>query len=93
MSAHIAFAFIWKVSIHSRSLEMTSDGEVPLHGYAVNCEVAPSKTVGIRRFCFLFLSIRGPKSPNSLALNPRTRDLSGLGFVELQNGHVFTTCW
>ena len=31
--------------------------------------------------------------PNSSARSPLTRDLSGLGFVELQNGHVFTTCW
>ena len=28
------------------------------------------------------------RSPNSSALNPLTRDLSGLGFVELQNWHV-----
>ena len=34
MSAQIAFGFIWEVSIHSWSLEMTSDGEVLLHGYA-----------------------------------------------------------
>ena len=28
------------------------------------------------------------RDPSSSALNPLTRDLSGLGFVELQNGHV-----
>ena len=47
----------------------------------------------IPRFCLQFLLIRGPKkirSPNSSARNPLTRDLSGLGFVELQNGHVFS---
>ena len=33
------------------------------------------------------------RSPHSSVLNPLTRDLSGLAFVELQNGHVFTTCW
>ena len=44
MSAQFAFGFIWKVSIHSWSLEMTSDGEVLLHWYVVKCEVAPSKT-------------------------------------------------
>ena len=31
-------------------------------------------------------------SLNYSALSPLTRDLSGLGFTELQNGHVFTTC-
>ena len=30
------------------------------------------------------------RSPNSSARNPLTRDLSGLGFVELQNGRVFS---
>ena len=35
---------------------------------------------------------RKMKSPNSSARSPLTRDLSGLGFTELQNGHVFTTC-
>ena len=50
----------------------------------------------IQRFCLHFLLIHDPKrirSPNSSARNPLTRDLSGLGFVELQNGQVFTTCW
>ena len=31
------------------------------------------------------------RSPNSSALSQLTRDLSGLGFVNLQNGQVFTT--
>ena len=44
MSTQIAFGFIWKVSINSWSLAMTSDGEVLLHGYAVKYDVAPSKT-------------------------------------------------
>ena len=58
----------------------------------LKCYVAPSKI------------IRNPKvlspiwvdpwskkirSPNSSALNPLTRDLSGPGFVELQNGQGF----
>ena len=36
--AQIAFGFIWKVSIHSGSLEMPSDGEVLIRGYAVKCD-------------------------------------------------------
>ena len=50
----------------------------------------------IKMFCLQFLSIHCPKkirSPNSSALHPLTRYLSGLGFLELQNGHVFTSCW
>ena len=39
----------------------------------------------IQRFCLQSL-------PTSSARSPLTRDLSGLGFVELQNRHVFTTC-
>ena len=50
--AQIAFGFIWKVSIHQRNLEMTSDGEVLLHGYAAN--VAPSN-IRIRNPEVLFL--------------------------------------
>ena len=34
----------------------------------------------------------GPKRLD-FQIHPLTRDLSGLGSVELQNGHVFTTCW
>ena len=34
---------------------------------------------------------RDMRSPHSSALSPRTRDLSGLGFAELQDGRVFTT--
>ena len=33
------------------------------------------------------------RSPNYSARSPLTRDLSGVGCVELQNGEVFTTCW
>ena len=47
-----------KVSIHSCSLELTSDGEVLLHGYAVKCDVAPSKT------------IRNPKVLSPICVDP-----------------------
>ena len=50
----------------------------------------------IQRFDLKFVSNHDPrrsKIPNYCAFNPLTRDLSGLGFVELQNGQVFTTCW
>ena len=36
---------------------------------------------------------RKMRYPNSSARSPLTRDLSGLGFIELQNEHGFTTCW
>ena len=47
----------------------------------------------IQRFGHHFLLNHDMRSPNSSALSPLTRDLSGLGFVQLQNGHVFTSCW
>ena len=37
--------------------------------------------------------IAAEQALSAQVFNPRTRDLSGLGFVELQQGHVFTTCW
>ena len=75
---------------------MTPDGELLSHEKAVKCDVAPSNT--IRNPKVLSPSFVDPwsrkiRSPNSSARNPLTRDLSGLGFVELQNGHVFATCW
>ena len=76
--------------------KMTSDGEVLLHGYAAKCEVAPSKMFRhpeVWSPFFVDPSSKKMSSPNASALNPLTRDLSGLGFVELQHGHVFTTCW
>ena len=45
ISAQHPFGFIWNASIHSWSFEMTFDGEVPLHGYAVKRDVAPSNTI------------------------------------------------
>ena len=42
----------------------------------------------IQRICLQFMLNHDPS-----ALNPLTRDLSGLGFVEMQNGHIFATCW
>ena len=50
----------------------------------------------IQRFCLQFWVdpwCRKIRSPNSSVRNPLTRDLSGLSFVELQNGYVFITCW
>ena len=50
----------------------------------------------IESFCLQLLLIRGTRrkrSSNSSAPNPLTRALSGLGFVELQNWHVFIICW
>ena len=92
MSAQIAFGFIWKVSIHSCSLEMTSDGEILLHGYASKCDVAPSNTIrktkGFDLQLFAEPLSKKMRSPTSSAFTPLTRDLSGLGFVELQDGHV-----
>ena len=47
----------------------------------------------VERFCLQFLPIHGPKkmrSPNYTAKSPLTRELSGLGLIELQNGNVFT---
>ena len=48
----------------------------------------------ILTFCLQFMPIHDTKrmrSPSASARSPLTRDLSGLGFVELQNGHVLTT--
>ena len=75
---------------------MTSDGDVLVHGHAVKCDVAPTKT--IRNPKVLSPIFADPwskkiRSQNYSARNPVTRDLSGLGFVELQNGHVFITRW
>ena len=75
---------------------MTSDGEVLLHGNAVKCDVGPTKT--IRNPEVLSPIFADPwstkmRSPNSSARGPLARDLSGLAFIELQNGHVFTKCW
>ena len=56
----------------------------------------PSKTIRKPKVLFpVFVESWSKKmrTPNSSALNPLTHDLSGLGFVELQNRHVFTTCW
>ena len=78
-SAQIAFGFIWTVSIHSWSLEMTSDGEVLLHGYAVECDVAPSKTKRKQKFFSPILVdpwSKKMRSQISSALNPHTRDLT-----------------
>ena len=75
---------------------MTSDGEVLLHGYAVKCDVAPSKTIKhekVQSPIFVDPWSKKMRSPNSSNRNPLTRDLSGLGVVELQNGRAFTTCW
>ena len=75
---------------------MTSDGEVLLHGYAVKCDVAPSKIIRNPKVLppvFVDPWSKKIRSPNYSARNPLTRDLSGHGFVELQNGHLFTTCW
>ena len=50
----------------------------------------------IRRLYVQFLAdpcSRKMRSSNFCARSPLTRDLSGLGFTELQNGHGFTTCW
>ena len=66
-----------------------------LHVLAVECDVAPSQI--IRNPKVLSPIFADPcsekmRSPNSSARRPLTRDLSGLGFTELQNGHVLTTC-
>ena len=84
------------MSIHSLTLSMTSDGELLLHGFAVKCDVAPSKTIRNPKVSSPILAdpwSKKMRSPNYSAHGPRTRDLSGLGLVQLQNGHVFTTCW
>ena len=66
---------------------MTSDGEVLLRGYAVKCDVAPSKT---RRHPKVLSPIfvepwsKKIRSSNSSARNPLTRDLSSLGFVNAE---------
>ena len=75
---------------------MTSDGEILLHGYAVKCDVAPSKIIRNSKVLspmFVDPWSKKTRSPTSSACNPLTRDRSGLGFVELQNGHVLTACW
>ena len=75
---------------------MTSDGEVLLHGYAVKCDVAPSRIIRNPKVLspiFVDPWSKKLRYPNSSARNPLTRDLSGLGFVEMQSGHVFTSCW
>ena len=61
----------------------------------LNVNAAPSKT--IRNPMVLSPIFVDPwsekiRSPNYSALYPFTRDLSGLGCVDLRNGHVFTTC-
>ena len=73
-------------------MEMTSDGEVFLHGYAVKCDVAPSKIIrnpNVLAPIFVDPWSNMIRSPNSSAPSPLTRVLSSLGFVELQNGNVF----
>ena len=73
--AQIVLGFIWHVSVHSWSLEMTSDGEVLLHGYAVKCEVAPSKTIRNPKVwspIFVEPWSKKMRSPNSSALSPPT---------------------
>ena len=60
-----------------------------------NVNAAPSKTIinpMVLSPIFVEPWSKKIRSSNSSARNPLTRDLSGLGFVELQNGHVFTTC-
>ena len=87
MSAQIAFGSIWKVSIYSWSSEMTSDGEVLLREHAVKFVVAPSKTFkNPTVWCPIFVERWSKKMrfPNSSDLSPLTRDLSGLGLVELR---------
>ena len=37
------------------------DGDGVLHGYAVKCEVAPSKTIRFQKFDFQFLSNHDPR--------------------------------
>ena len=71
---------------------MTTDGEVILHGFAVKCDVAPSLTMRHSKILnpvFVDPWSKKIRSPCSLARNLLTRDLSVLGFVELQIGHVF----
>ena len=68
---------------------MTVDGVVLLHGYAVKCGVAPSKTIKNPKVLSPILVdpwSKKMRSPRSLARSPLTRDLSGLGSVELQMG-------
>ena len=85
MSAQIVFGFIWKVS-------------VPIERYscmniAVKCDVTLSKTVRNPKVLSPIFAdpwSRKLRSPNSSARSPPTRDLSGLGFMELQSGHIFT---
>ena len=69
-----------------------------MHGYAVKCDVAPSNTIRnpkvfIFKLCRFQAWSRKTRSPNSSARSPLTRDLSGLGFTELQRKHIFTTRW
>ena len=76
---------------------MASAGELLFYGYAVTCEVTPYKNESeIQRSVFQsYVEPRSKKmrSPNSSDLGPLTRDLSGLDFVERQNGQVFTAYW
>ena len=55
---------------------MTSDGEVLLHGYAVKCDVAPSKTIGNPKVVVPIFTDPWSRKIRS----PSTRDLSGRGF-------------
>ena len=62
----------------------------------MKCDVAPSETITNPKFLPLMFAdpwSNKMRSPNSSGRSPLTRDLSGLGFVALQNWHVFTTCW
>ena len=70
--------------------------EVFSHLNAVKCDVAPSKIISnpkVLSQMFVDPWSKKTRSPNSSDRNPLTRDLSGFGFVELQKGHVLTTCW
>ena len=62
---------------------------------AVKCDVAPSNTIKNSKVLSSIFSdpwSRKMSSPNFSARSPVTRDLSSLGFIELQTGHVLTTC-
>ena len=62
---------------------------------AVKCDVAPSNTIRNPKVLSPIVAdpwSRKMRSPNHSVCTPLTRDLSGLGFVKLQNGYVFTTC-
>ena len=58
--------------------------------------MAPSNTIkNPKGFSSIFADpwSRKMRSPNSSARSPLSRDFESLGFIALQNGHVFTTCW